>query len=114
MSAEGQNADRKSLRKVTGATANWSALAGDCVCFANAAGGTLLIGIEDADTEPPATQRIEPELLDQIRRRVAEMTVNVYVAPELVTSANGGQYISLQVAGQLALRRPATGATLFE
>lgn len=109
MSAEGQNSDRKSLRKVTGATANWSALAGDCVCFANAAGGTLLIGIEDADTEPPATQRIEPELLDQIRRRVAEMTVNVYVAPELVTSANGGQYISLQVARSIGVASTSEG-----
>lgn len=48
MTLENQHLDRKSLRKVTGKTANWQELASDCVCFANSAGGQLLIGIEDA------------------------------------------------------------------
>ena len=46
---ESHNRDRKSLRKVMGASADFGELAQDCVCFANGAGGTLLIGIEDAD-----------------------------------------------------------------
>jgi hypothetical protein len=36
---EGQNCDLKSLRIVTGKTADWELLAKDCVCFANGAGG---------------------------------------------------------------------------
>ena len=46
MKAEDQYTDQKSLRVVKGKSANWSELAKDCVCFANARGGTILIGIE--------------------------------------------------------------------
>lgn len=38
---EGQHSDCKSLRKVTGRTANFAELAQDCVCFANGSGGQL-------------------------------------------------------------------------
>lgn len=37
-----------------GSTADFGELARDCVCFANSAGGTLLIGIEDDDDAPAA------------------------------------------------------------
>lgn len=107
--SETQRTDKKSLRKVTGHTADWSALAADCVCFANAAGGTLLIGMEDADNQPLPEQRIAPALLDQIRKRIAEKTVNVQVAPELVTAANGGQYIALQVARSVGVASTSDG-----
>jgi hypothetical protein len=80
-SRESQHLDRKSLRKVTGSTADFGEFARDCVCFANGAGGTLLIGIEDDADAPSATQRIDPGLLDRIRKRVGELTVNVQVAP---------------------------------
>lgn len=51
MSQEGQLVDKKSLRAITGRNPDWDALAKDCVAFANAQGGHLLIGIEDdADT----------------------------------------------------------------
>jgi DNA-binding transcriptional ArsR family regulator len=43
----------------------------------------LRIGIEDNADQPPADQRISDELMEQIRKRVAELTVNVQVAPEL-------------------------------
>ena len=36
---EGQGVDHKSLRTVTGKTADFSELAKDCVCFANGSGG---------------------------------------------------------------------------
>jgi ATP-dependent DNA helicase RecG len=52
MSLEDQHTDRKSLRTVTGKTAHWDELAKDAVCFANGAGGRLLIGIEDGQTWP--------------------------------------------------------------
>ena len=47
MTLENQHTDFKSLRAITGKSADWEALAKDCVCFANSAGGRLLIGIED-------------------------------------------------------------------
>lgn len=53
MTREHHRADQKSLRKITGSTADWSALAADCVCFANASGGVLRIGIEDGQGLPP-------------------------------------------------------------
>ena len=45
MSLEDQQTDRKSLRAVTGRTADWDDVARACVCFANGSGGCLLIGI---------------------------------------------------------------------
>ena len=89
--------DRKSLRLVTGKTADFNELAKDCVCFANGSGGQLLIGIEDDATAPPATQRVPPDLLDRIRKRVAQVTVNVTVLPELRAHSNGGEYVSLSI-----------------
>ena len=94
---EGRSLDRKSLRLVTGKTADFNELAKDCVCFANGSGGQLLIGIEDDATAPPATQRVPPDLLDRIRKRVAQVTVNVMVLPELRTHSNGGEYVSLSI-----------------
>lgn len=44
MSQEGQLFDRKSLRAVTGKTTDWAEIAKDCVAFANASGGRLLLG----------------------------------------------------------------------
>lgn len=103
---EGAHFDRKSLRKVTGSGADFAALAADCVCFANGSGGTICIGIEDGEREPPAGQTIDPALPDRIRKRVGELTVNVQVLPELRQAANGGAYIALVVA-----RSPGVAST---
>jgi ATP-dependent DNA helicase RecG len=97
MSLEGQLSDKKSLRTVTGKTADFPELAKDCVAFANAQGGRLLIGIEDKVVLPPAEQRIKPELLDTIRKRIAELTVNVVALPSIIPAENGGEYIDLLV-----------------
>lgn len=95
--SEGHHLDRKSLRKVTGPTADFAELAQDCVCFANGAGGTLLVGIEDDTDAPPADQRVDQSLLDRIRKRVGEITVNVQVLPELQRHDNGGEFVVLTV-----------------
>jgi ATP-dependent DNA helicase RecG len=87
LSQEGQLLDKKSLRAVLGKTANWSELAKDCIAFANSLGGTLLIGIEDGQDNPPLDQTIPPEL--------AECTVNVAVLPAIRIATNGGQFIAL-------------------
>ncbi|MFO1297867.1 MAG: putative DNA binding domain-containing protein [Rubrivivax sp.] len=98
MNDETHRTDCKSLRLLTGGDAGWRDLAADCVCFANAAGGLLLIGIEDGERLPPPAQRVAPEMLDRLRRRIGELTVNVEAAPQRVTASNGGEYIELTVA----------------
>jgi len=97
MTLEDQYTDLKSLRTITAKTADWDALAKDCVCFANGAGGRLLIGIEDGETLPPFGQIVPPELLDRLRKRIGELTVNVQALPSLQRAANGGEYIELTI-----------------
>lgn len=109
MSLEGQLHDQKSMRSVTGKTADWSELAKDCVAFANAAGGTLSIGVEDGEKLPPPEQRIPPDLPDLLRRKLAERTVNVTVLPNVATAANGGQYIKLTVPRSTAVASTTDG-----
>lgn len=97
MSQEGQLLDKKSLRAVSGKTADWDELVKDCVAFANATGGHLLIGIENDQDLPLASQQIPVGMPDTLRRKLAERTVNVVVLPNIVTANNGGQYIDLTV-----------------
>lgn len=97
MTLEDQYTDLKSLRTITTKTTDWDALAKDCVCFANGAGGRLLIGIEDGETLPPVGQIVPPELLDRLRKRIGELTVNVQALPSLQRAANGGEYIELTI-----------------
>jgi len=109
MSLEGQLLDRKSLRAVTGKTADWSELAKDCVAFANALGGRLLIGIEDDQTLPPAEQRIPGTLPDLLRRRLGELTVNVSVRPYICRADNGGEYVEMTVERSLSVASTSDG-----
>ena len=106
---EGQRLDRKSLRVVQGASTDFEELAKDCVCFANGSGGQLLIGIEDDASLPPPGQSIESRLLDRIRKRVGELTVNVTVVPEIQTAANGGQLIVLTIQRAIGVASTCDG-----
>ena len=56
---ENQTYDRKSLRAVTGKTADFDEIAKDCVAFANREGGHLAIGIEDE--QQPHTYQVADE-----------------------------------------------------
>lgn len=109
MSLEGQLLDQKSLRAVTGKTANWNEISKDCIAFANATGGRLLLGIEDGQSEPPVDQHIPPELPDTLRRKLAERTVNVTVLPDIATAPNGGQYIELHIPRAMAVASTTDG-----
>lgn len=109
MSQEGQLLDQKSLRAVTGKTADWNEIAKDCIAFANATGGRLLLGIEDGQDAPPAGQHISSDLPDTLRRKLAERTVNVTVLPDVVTAPNGGQYIELRVPRAMAVASTTDG-----
>lgn len=108
-SDEDHHFDRKSLRKVTGSTADFVELAHDCVCFANGAGGVLFIGIEDGQRLPPAGQRINPALLDRLRKRIGELTVNVEAVPEVCHDESGAEYIALRVARSVGVASTSDG-----
>lgn len=97
MSLEDERVDRKSLRSILGKTAKWDELAKDCVGFANGSGGRLLIGIEDAQAFPPPGQTVPAELLDRLRKRIFELTVNVQALPGVQRASNGGEFIELVV-----------------
>jgi ATP-dependent DNA helicase RecG len=97
MSSEGQSVDHKSLKLVTGKTARWDELAKDCVAFANAQGGRLLLGVEDRETEPPLGQTIPRDLVEKVRKRIGELTVNVVVAATIQTTASGVEYLEARV-----------------
>ncbi len=90
--------EQKSLRKVEGRTADWADLAQTCVCLANGAGGQIIVGVEDGESEPAPSQRLPVDLLDRIRKRVRELTVNVDVLATLDTRSNGGEVALLTVA----------------
>lgn len=109
MSQEGQLLDQKSLRAVTGKTADWNEIAKDCIAFSNATGGRLLLGIEDGQDAPPVGQHIPADLPDTVRRKLAERTVNVAVLTDVVTAPNGGQYIELRIPRALSVASTTDG-----
>ena len=99
MTGEGQELDHKSIRYVLGKKKNLSALAADCVGFANASGGVILLGVEDGQTEPPPGQEVNPSLAEHLLKRISEVTVNVGVVTSVQTAANGGEYVEIRVHG---------------
>ena len=109
MSQEGQLLDQKSLRAVTGKTADWNEIAKDRIAFSNATGGRLLLGIEDGQDAPPVGQHIPADLPDTVRRKLAERTVNVAVLSDVVTAPNGGQYIELRIPRALSVASTTDG-----
>lgn len=109
MSLEGQLLDQKSLRAVTGKSADWQEIVKDCIAFANATGGRLLIGIEDGKDAPPTDQQIPSDLPDTLRRKLSERSVNVSVLPDVITAPNGGQYIELHIPRAIAVASTTDG-----
>lgn len=95
---ESRNIDKKSLKFLRGKNTNWDDLAKDCVCFANAQGGFISIGIEDKEMLPPISQRItDRNLPDVIQKNIAHRTVNVGIAVTIETASNKAEFIQIQV-----------------
>ena len=94
---ENQTYDRKSLRAVTGKTADFDEIAKDCVAFANREGGHLAIGIEDEQEQPDPLQRISETLKETVVKRINERTINVAIVPNIVQVESGGEYLDLEV-----------------
>ncbi|MDA3892067.1 MAG: putative DNA binding domain-containing protein [Salinivirgaceae bacterium] len=95
---EDKNKDYKSLRKVTGKSADLKKLAETCVCFANAQGGEIIIGIEDKNSEPPKNQTVNQEVLNKVVSTLRSLTDGVgIVNPEIINHSNGSQYFVLKI-----------------
>ena len=89
--------DKKSLKIVVGEKSDFEELAKDCVCFANAHGGEIHIGIEDKQDLPPKAQIIKETVLEKIRKRIPSLTVNVNIDVRKEIAGNGGEYIVLKI-----------------
>ena len=109
MSLEGQLVDKKSLRAITGRNPDWDALAKDCIAFANAQGGRLLIGIEDDAEFPEPSQHVDPALPDTLRRKLGERTANVSLLPTIVRADNGGEFIELRITRSVTVASTTDG-----
>lgn len=90
--------DKKSLREITGKSADWNEVAKDCVAFSNAQGGVIDYGIEDDADAPPADQKVSEEIAINLEKKISGKTQNVSVHAEIWTHENGGQYIRLHIA----------------
>ena len=85
---ENQQYDKKSLHFLKGKNTDWDELAKDAVCFANASGGKILIGIEDNEDEPAAGQIIEDKTLpEKIVKAIQHRTINTGVVANIITAA---------------------------
>ena len=80
--------DKKSLKEITGKTADWNEVAKDCVAFS----------IEDDADEPDTEQRIPESLVVTLQNKINGKTSNVSAYGEVVTHNNGGQYLRLHIA----------------
>ena len=95
---ENKNVDKKSLKFLKGKQTDWNELAKDCVCFANAQGGFIYIGIEDKETLPPEKQKIiERNFPDVIQKNIAQRTINIGIAVTIEEANNKSEYIKIQV-----------------
>lgn len=111
MAGENHHFEKKSLRKVTGGTADWQALADSAVAFATAMGGSICIGIEDGETEPPPEQTIPEDLVATVTRRIRELTANVAPQAAIRTADNGGSYLEVYIPRSTSV--PSTSGGKF-
>ena len=90
--------DKKSLREITGKSADWNEVAKDCVAFSNAQGGVIDYGIEDDADAPPANQKVSEDIAINLENKISGKTLNVSAHAEILTHENGGQYVRLHIA----------------
>mgnify|MGYP000956884521 CR=1 FL=1 len=95
---ENSQLDFKSLKKAIGKRSDVESLAETCVCFANAQGGILVIGIEDKDTFPPVDQKIDIVEVNKLMKRLRDLTDGVALAnPEIHVHENSGEYFTISI-----------------
>lgn len=101
--------DKKSIRAITGKTADFPEVAKDCVAFANAQGGKIEDGIEDGDTLPPVSQVIDEKLPVDLVNKIAGLTNNVVINAEIEKKHNGGEVIVLHIFRSSAIAMTSSG-----
>jgi len=112
--SEDKNTDYKSLRKVIGRTADLKKLAETCVCFANAQGGRIIIGIEDRDSAPPPSQTVNIEDVNKLVKTLRSLTDGVgIVNPEILEHDNGGQYFELRIMPSTRIIATTSSGKIF-
>jgi ATP-dependent DNA helicase RecG len=98
MSVEDKNKEYKSLKKAIGDKANHRDLAETCVCFANAQGGEIVVGIEDNQDAPPATQKVKQEDINALVKSLRQLTDGVsIVISDIINHENGGEYFVMNI-----------------
>lgn len=98
MQEEGKNIDYKSLRKIQQGDSGFKDLAVSVVCFANAQGGKLIIGIEDKNRTPLPDQIVSIEEVNKTLNRLRSLTFNVgLMASDILEHPEGGQYFEITV-----------------
>ena len=113
-SFENSQIEYKSLKKVTGKTADFSSLSETCVAFANAQGGEIVIGVEDKESIPDKKQRIAPEVMNKTVARLRDLTDAVgFVNPEIITHENGGQYFKFSIFPTTRTIATTSGGKVF-
>lgn len=98
MSPENSITEYKSIRKVLSGDTGMKDLAVTCVCFANAQGGNIFIGVEDDNLLPPSDQIIDDDILNKTASKLRSLTFNTgIICNPVTTHDNGGQYFSLVI-----------------
>lgn len=98
MQIEDQNTEYKSLRKAIGKQTDLKSLSEVCVAFANAQGGSLIIGIEDKQSDPPINQKIDIVAMNEVVKKLRALTDGVgLVNPEIIKHSNGSEYFIIRV-----------------
>ncbi len=94
---ENSHWDKKSLKALTKRNPDWEEFAKDCVCFANAHGGTIVFGIEDDESQPPNGQKIPDNLLSKLQKQIQGRTINVSIISQIKTAENNAEYIEILI-----------------
>ncbi|HIP51630.1 MAG TPA: hypothetical protein EYG94_06020 [Campylobacterales bacterium] len=99
---ENHTIEYKRLDKLNGKS-NLEALAKECVCFANAQGGMLYLGIDDKTKAPPdKEQKVSQELINQTLKSLRGFTNSVGLSEPLHhIHGNGGEYFSIRILPSL-------------
>ena len=98
MASESQNIEYKSILKIRSGDKGFKELAITCVSFANAQGGTIIIGFDDKSKQPPMDQTLQQEEINNSVTKLRNLCFNVAIASsEILTHANGSQYFEIDV-----------------